>query len=186
MGNRIYWLTGKKLLILIEICLYMHQILSFMLLFCLSRFDGRALLDFIRDSDSRVSRVQEKSEEEEELEEFVNFERYRDLIKHRRRGCRYFFLFWSCVVILNLLIFFFCNLYIVCLVIENPCWGLFTLGYCCCDFVLLQSHVSFHLLSHVYLTVTDEEGLKYVNEELEAKAAAPFASDRCRICLSSC
>lgn len=64
-----------------------------MLLFCLSRFDGRALLDFIRDSDSRVSRVQEKSEEEEELEEFVNFERYRDLIKHRRRGCRYFFLF---------------------------------------------------------------------------------------------
>lgn len=37
--------------------------------------------------------AQEKSEEEEELEEFVNFERYRDLIKHRRRGCRYFF-YW--------------------------------------------------------------------------------------------
>ena len=56
-----------------------------------SRFDGRALLDFIRESGSRNYRAQEKSEEEEELEEFVNFERYRDLIKHRRRGCRYFF-----------------------------------------------------------------------------------------------
>lgn len=56
----------------------------------LGRFDGRALLDFIRDSSFR--RVQEKSEEEEELEEFVNFERYRDLVKHRRRGCRYFFI----------------------------------------------------------------------------------------------
>lgn len=54
----------------------------------IDRFDGRALLDFIRDS--RNIRVQEKTEEEEELEEFVNFERYRDLIKHRRRGCRYF------------------------------------------------------------------------------------------------
>ena len=59
--------------------------------FC--RFDGRALLDFIRDPDSRRFRVVEKTEEEEELEEFVNFERYRDLIKHRRRGCRYFFWF---------------------------------------------------------------------------------------------
>ena len=57
---------------------------------CLSRFDGRALLDFIRETGTR--RVQDKSEEEEELEEFVNFERYRDLIKHRRRGCRYFFI----------------------------------------------------------------------------------------------
>lgn len=54
----------------------------------IDRFDGRALLDFIRDSGSRPLRVQEKTEEEEELEEFVNFERYRDLIKHRRRGCR--------------------------------------------------------------------------------------------------
>ncbi|KAL0343692.1 UNVERIFIED_CONTAM: hypothetical protein Sangu_1256600 [Sesamum angustifolium] len=52
-------------------------------------FDGRALLDFIRDSSSRRFRVPEKTEEEEELEEFVNFERYRDLIKHRRRGCRW-------------------------------------------------------------------------------------------------
>ncbi|KAH9626625.1 hypothetical protein KSS87_001085 [Heliosperma pusillum] len=53
----------------------------------IDRFDGRALLDFIRDPGSR--RVhQEKTEEEEQLEEFVNFERYRDLIKHRRRGCR--------------------------------------------------------------------------------------------------
>ncbi|KAI4327454.1 hypothetical protein L6164_019913 [Bauhinia variegata] len=50
----------------------------------IDRFDGRALLDFIRDTGFR--RVQEKSEDEEELEEFVNFERYRDLIKHRRRG----------------------------------------------------------------------------------------------------
>uniref|UniRef100_A0A0D9VUW6 Suppressor of white apricot N-terminal domain-containing protein n=1 Tax=Leersia perrieri TaxID=77586 RepID=A0A0D9VUW6_9ORYZ len=49
----------------------------------IDRFDGRALLDFIRDSSSRPFRTQEKSEEEEELEEFVNFERYRDLIKHR-------------------------------------------------------------------------------------------------------
>lgn len=57
----------------------------------IDRFDGRAMLDFIRDSSSRPFRVQGKSEEEEELEEFVNFERYRDLIKHRRRGCRYLF-----------------------------------------------------------------------------------------------
>ena len=57
----------------------------------ISRFDGRALLDFIRDVGSRHFRAQQKTEEEEELEEFVNFERYRDLIKHRRRGCRYFF-----------------------------------------------------------------------------------------------
>ncbi|KAJ6419884.1 hypothetical protein OIU84_029913 [Salix udensis] len=50
----------------------------------IDRFDGRALLDFIRESGTR--RAPQKSEEEEELEEFVNFERYRDLIKHRRRG----------------------------------------------------------------------------------------------------
>lgn len=52
----------------------------------IDRFDGRALLDYIRDSSSRQFRAQEKTEEEEEVEEFVNFERYRDLIKHRRRG----------------------------------------------------------------------------------------------------
>ncbi|XP_025013922.1 CLK4-associating serine/arginine rich protein isoform X3 [Ricinus communis] len=53
----------------------------------IDRFDGRALLDFIRESTgSRRFRPPQKSEEEEELEEFVNFERYRDLIKHRRRG----------------------------------------------------------------------------------------------------
>ncbi|XP_074304200.1 uncharacterized protein LOC141638920 isoform X2 [Silene latifolia] len=51
----------------------------------IDRFDGRALLDFIRDPGSRRLH-QEKTEEEEQLEEFVNFERYRDLIKHRRRG----------------------------------------------------------------------------------------------------
>ncbi|KAL9378339.1 hypothetical protein Peur_029674 [Populus x canadensis] len=50
----------------------------------IDRFDGRALLDFIRESGTR--QALQKSEEEEELEEFVNFERYRDLIKHRRRG----------------------------------------------------------------------------------------------------
>lgn len=61
--------------------------------FC--RFDGRALLDFIRDGSSKRSRVPEKTEEEEELEEFVNFERYRDLIKNRRRGCRYFFVLYK-------------------------------------------------------------------------------------------
>ncbi|KAL8477177.1 hypothetical protein ACS0TY_029468 [Phlomoides rotata] len=52
----------------------------------IDRFDGRALLDFIRDGSSKRFRVPEKTEEEEELEEFVNFERYRDLIKNRRRG----------------------------------------------------------------------------------------------------
>ncbi|XP_071705478.1 uncharacterized protein [Rutidosis leptorrhynchoides] len=52
----------------------------------IDRFDGRALLDFIREPDSRRFRVVEKTDEEEELEEFVSFERYRDLIKHRRRG----------------------------------------------------------------------------------------------------
>ncbi|XP_031254421.1 CLK4-associating serine/arginine rich protein-like isoform X1 [Pistacia vera] len=77
----------------------------------IDRFDGRALLDFIREPVKRFH-AQEKSEEEEELEEFVNFERYRDLIKHRRRG------------------------------------------------------------------FADEEGLQHVNQEMEAKAAALFASDR--------
>lgn len=76
----------------------------------IDRFDGRALLDFIRES--KHSRVKEKSEEEEELEEFVNFERYRDLVKHRRRG------------------------------------------------------------------LTDVEGLQHVNQEMEAKTTALFASDR--------
>ncbi|GKU94743.1 hypothetical protein SLEP1_g8188 [Rubroshorea leprosula] len=52
----------------------------------IDRFDGRALLDFIRESGSRRFRAEENSEEDEELDEFVNFERYRDLIKHRRRG----------------------------------------------------------------------------------------------------
>ncbi|VFQ58381.1 unnamed protein product [Cuscuta campestris] len=52
----------------------------------IDRFDGRALLDFIRDTSSRSFRAPQRTEEEEELEEFVNFERYRDLIKHRRRG----------------------------------------------------------------------------------------------------
>ncbi|PSS21280.1 CLK4-associating serine/arginine rich protein [Actinidia chinensis var. chinensis] len=78
----------------------------------IDRFDGRALLDFIRDSSSRRLQAPEKTEEEEELEECVNFERYRDLIKHRRRG------------------------------------------------------------------FIDEDGLQHVNQEMEAKATAPFGSDR--------
>ncbi|WVY95661.1 hypothetical protein V8G54_027812 [Vigna mungo] len=57
-------------------------------------FDGRALLDFIRDSSHR--RTPEKSEEEEELEEFVNFVRYWDLVKHRGKGCRYFLISRQC------------------------------------------------------------------------------------------
>ncbi|KAL0833303.1 hypothetical protein Bca101_085192 [Brassica carinata] len=52
----------------------------------IDRFDGRAMLDFVREAGSRSMRPHKKSEEEEEVEEFVNFERYRDLIKHRRRG----------------------------------------------------------------------------------------------------
>eukprot|EP00250_Pteridium_aquilinum_P010776 c19622_g1_i1 orf=322-1602(+) len=80
----------------------------------IDRFDGRALLDFIRENDGRFRNRKEKTEEEEELEERVNFERYRDLIKHRRRG------------------------------------------------------------------LNDEEGLDDVEQELEAKAVAPFVSDRQR------
>ncbi|KAF4380800.1 hypothetical protein F8388_017154 [Cannabis sativa] len=87
----------------------------------IDRFDGRALLDFIREPGSRHFRAQEKSEEEEELEEFVNFERYRDLIKHRRRGCRF--------------------------------------------------------LS----TVTDEDGLQHVEQEMEAKITASFAPQRSQV-----
>lgn len=78
------------------------------LIFIFYRFDGRALLDFIRDSSSRRFRAPEKTEEEEELEEFVNFERYRDLIKHQRRGCRYFFYFLSFVELEN----YICVIYI--------------------------------------------------------------------------
>ncbi|KAL2608449.1 hypothetical protein R1flu_027022 [Riccia fluitans] len=52
----------------------------------IDRFDGRALLDMIREYDPRTRPVREKTEEEEELDELVNFERYRDLIKQRRRG----------------------------------------------------------------------------------------------------
>lgn len=51
------------------------------------------MLDFVREAGSRSMRPHKKSEEEEEVEEFVNFERYRDLIKHRRRGCRYLLLY---------------------------------------------------------------------------------------------
>ncbi|CAN8229095.1 unnamed protein product [Cochlearia groenlandica] len=52
----------------------------------IDRFDGRAMLDFVREAGSRSIRAHKKTEEEEQVEEFVNFERYRDLIKHRRRG----------------------------------------------------------------------------------------------------
>lgn len=52
----------------------------------IDRFDGRALLDMIREYSAASSQPREKTEEEEELEEMVNFQRYRDLIKQRRRG----------------------------------------------------------------------------------------------------
>lgn len=77
----------------------------------IDRFDGRALLDFVREPDARRFRVQEKTEEEEELEEFVNFERYRDLIKHRRRGCRYFLDILKCDRQIFFMIFL-CKLFI--------------------------------------------------------------------------
>lgn len=90
MESKMFWLTGNYLfLCLWQIILSTRKLIP--IIFIMDRFDGRALLDFIRDSSSRPFRVQGKSEEEEELEEFVNFERYRDLIKHRRRGCRYLF-----------------------------------------------------------------------------------------------
>ena len=97
MGNKIFWLTGVvprplSPTLCFLVCL-LWQYSDILILFLIYRFDGRALLDFIRDSSSRHFRAPEKTEEEEELEECVNFERYRDLIKHRRRGCRYFFIF---------------------------------------------------------------------------------------------
>eukprot|EP00850_Spirogloea_muscicola_P000317 SM000001S04719 [mRNA] locus=s1:1859593:1863920:- [translate_table: standard] len=49
-------------------------------------FDGRALLDFIREYDSSKRPVREPTDEEEELEDRVNFERYRDLVKLKRKG----------------------------------------------------------------------------------------------------
>ncbi|KAH1267133.1 Splicing factor, suppressor of white-apricot [Glycine max] len=109
----------------------------------IDRFDGRALLDFIRDSSHR--RVPEKSEEEEELEEFVNFERYRDLIKHRRRGCR-----------IRYRRFY---------------------GSAATDFFVLVLKLNLQT-RFLILTVSDEEALQHVNQEMEAKAAAPFTSDR--------
>ncbi|XP_024388950.1 uncharacterized protein [Physcomitrium patens] len=54
----------------------------------IDRFDGRALLDVIREYNSSAFQhlQREKTEEEDELEVMVNFQRYRDLIKQRRRG----------------------------------------------------------------------------------------------------
>lgn len=84
----------------------------------IGRFDGRALLDFIREPGSRRFHVQEKTEEEEELEEFVSFERYRDLIKLRRRGCRYFFIFYyQCVHLV-------CFLFLCFSKVSVPCYSL--------------------------------------------------------------
>ncbi|KAK8940487.1 hypothetical protein KSP39_PZI010230 [Platanthera zijinensis] len=98
----------------------------------IDRFDGRALLDFIRDPSSRPFRVDEKSEEEEEVEEFVNFERYRDLIKHRRRGCR----------------IHFCRKYL------------------------------HHLTTYGFFYDTDDDALRHVCEELEAKSTPSFTLER--------
>eukprot|EP00850_Spirogloea_muscicola_P008277 SM000044S15924 [mRNA] locus=s44:65057:69059:- [translate_table: standard] len=52
----------------------------------IDRFDGRALLDFIREYDSSKRPVREPTDEEKELEDRVNFERYRDLVKLKRKG----------------------------------------------------------------------------------------------------
>ncbi|KAG0586691.1 hypothetical protein M758_3G239300 [Ceratodon purpureus] len=54
----------------------------------IDRFDGRALLDMIREYSSATHQhlLPERTEEEDELEVMVNFQRYRDLIKQRRRG----------------------------------------------------------------------------------------------------
>lgn len=51
----------------------------------IDRFDGRALLDMVREYNPSFHQ-REKTEEEDELEVMVNFQRYRDLIKQRRRG----------------------------------------------------------------------------------------------------
>ncbi|XP_024381418.1 uncharacterized protein [Physcomitrium patens] len=82
----------------------------------IDRFDGRALLDFIREYNSSGNHhlQRERTEEEEELEVMVNFQRYRDLIKQRRRG------------------------------------------------------------------LSDKQGLDFVEQELEAKTVASFASDKQR------
>lgn len=55
----------------------------------IDRFDGRALLDMLREyhpSHLHHQQQREKTEEEDELEVMVNFQRYRDLVKQRRRG----------------------------------------------------------------------------------------------------
>ncbi|KAM7262438.1 hypothetical protein ACFE04_000121 [Oxalis oulophora] len=94
----------------------------------IDRFDGRALLDFIREAGSRRVRPAEKSEEEEELE---------DMQAHG-----YYYLL-------------------------NQLLGL--------DIWLKNSLTS---LSIFVVTVSDEDALQHVNEEMEAKITAPFASDR--------
>eukprot|EP00898_Chlorokybus_atmophyticus_P004573 jgi/Chlat1/5116/Chrsp33S05118 len=52
----------------------------------IDRFDGRALLDFIREYDRKLRPPRQKTEEEEELEENLNFERYRDLVRYKAKG----------------------------------------------------------------------------------------------------
>ncbi|CAA3018023.1 Hypothetical predicted protein [Olea europaea subsp. europaea] len=140
----------------------------------IDRFDGRALLDFIRDSSTRRPQVAEKTEEEEELEEFVSFERYRDLIKHRRRGCR---IPWNGK--------------------QDVMIDRFD-GRALLDFIRdsstrrpqvaekteeeeeLEEFVSFEryrdLIKHRRRGFTDEEGLQHVNQEMEAKISAYFGS----------
>lgn len=97
MERKIFWLTGNTFEFWSFIINLKYPTNVPFSVF-LGRFDGRALLDFIRDSGSRTFRAQQKTGEEEEVEEFVNFERYRDLIKHRRRGCRYFLVLDSMTV----------------------------------------------------------------------------------------
>ncbi|CAI5472181.1 unnamed protein product [Closterium sp. Yama58-4] len=47
----------------------------------IDRFDGRAMLDFIREYDPHRHRAMELTEQQEEEEEACNFERYRDLVR---------------------------------------------------------------------------------------------------------
>ena len=116
--HRIPWNGKQDVLIDRWVLIYFatfinHRTLTSSVFVFSDRFDGRALLDFIRDSGSRPFRAQEKTEEEEELEEFVNFERYRDLIKHRRRGCRYFLIFCYVLWLINIIYSPFSNILVV-------------------------------------------------------------------------
>lgn len=45
--------------------------------------------------------------------------------------------------------------------------------------LVIELSMKYNLQTQLFaFTVTDEEGLQHVNEEMEAKVAAPFISDR--------